>query len=117
MELIRSVICKSQVKIMPSKLEASSRVNLCVVGCGHWGKNLARNFCDLGHLHSICESSRERLQSFSERYPRPNLVLAWKTRWPIPNWTAWQSPLRRKNITGWSWRRSKPANMYLSKSR
>jgi UDP-2-acetamido-3-amino-2,3-dideoxy-glucuronate N-acetyltransferase len=45
------------------------RVNICVVGCGHWGKNLARNFSVLGHLHSICESGAERLQSFATLYP------------------------------------------------
>jgi UDP-2-acetamido-3-amino-2,3-dideoxy-glucuronate N-acetyltransferase len=47
----------------------SNRVNICVVGCGHWGKNLARNFSMLGHLHSICESGAERLQSFAALYP------------------------------------------------
>jgi UDP-2-acetamido-3-amino-2,3-dideoxy-glucuronate N-acetyltransferase len=33
--------------------------NICVVGCGHWGKNLARNFFELGSLHSICEENQE----------------------------------------------------------
>ncbi len=36
-------------------------VRICVVGCGHWGKNLCRNFAQLGHLYAICESSPERL--------------------------------------------------------
>lgn len=55
---------------MPSpSIGSSIRVNVCVVGCGHWGKNLARNFSELGHLHSICESSQERLQSFAGLYP------------------------------------------------
>jgi len=45
---------------------------VCVVGCGHWGKNLARNFSALGHLHSICESSPDRLQSFVALYPGAN---------------------------------------------
>ncbi len=42
---------------------------ICVVGCGHWGKNLARNFAGLGHLHAICESDPDRLKSFATLYP------------------------------------------------
>jgi predicted dehydrogenase len=29
--------------------------NIAVIGCGHWGKNLVRNFYELGVLHSICD--------------------------------------------------------------
>lgn len=43
--------------------------NICVVGCGHWGKNLARNFSELGNLYAICEGNRERLSQFSQQYP------------------------------------------------
>jgi predicted dehydrogenase len=46
-----------------------SRGHICVAGCGHWGKNLARNFSTLGHLYAICESDAARRQSFSELYP------------------------------------------------
>jgi UDP-2-acetamido-3-amino-2,3-dideoxy-glucuronate N-acetyltransferase len=42
---------------------------ICVVGCGHWGKNLARNFAGLGHLYAICESDPERLKTFAGLYP------------------------------------------------
>ena len=63
---------------MSSSIAPSKRVNVCVVGCGHWGQNLARNFSQLGHLNGICESGPERLQSFSEKYPsaKPYLKLA-----------------------------------------
>src|ERR1700730_11491141 len=47
----------------------SDRVRIGVTGCGHWGKNLARNFHELRHLHAICESDAARLASFSEQYP------------------------------------------------
>ena len=33
--------------------------NIAVVGCGHWGKNLVRNFYELGVLASICDQSVE----------------------------------------------------------
>jgi len=48
---------------------SSEKPNICVAGCGHWGKNLARNFSALGHLYAICESHPARLQSFRELYP------------------------------------------------
>jgi len=48
---------------------SSNRVNICVAGCGHWGKNLARNFAGLGRLYAVCESDPARLQSFAELYP------------------------------------------------
>ncbi len=41
-----------------------------MAGVGHWGKNLARNFNTLGHLHGICESDPNRLREFSGRYPQ-----------------------------------------------
>ena len=44
-------------------------VNICVAGCGYWGKNLARNFAGLGRLYAICENDPGRLKSFSELYP------------------------------------------------
>lgn len=44
-------------------------VRICVTGCGYWGKNLARNFANLGRLYAICESDPERLKSFAGLYP------------------------------------------------
>jgi len=42
---------------------------VAVVGAGYWGKNLIRNFFDLGALSTICDSDGERLQSFKHQYP------------------------------------------------
>ena len=42
--------------------------NICVMGCGHWGKNLARNFHNLNHLYAICESDPARLNLMREQY-------------------------------------------------
>ena len=50
-------------------MEQVRRSRICVVGCGHWGKNLARNFSQLGLLYAICESDPARLDSFAEQYP------------------------------------------------
>ena len=39
-----------------------------VVGCGYWGKNLVRNFHDLGVLHAVCDVDETRLQDISKKY-------------------------------------------------
>lgn len=33
----------------------SSSADVAVVGCGYWGKNLVRNFAELGSLRTVCE--------------------------------------------------------------
>jgi UDP-2-acetamido-3-amino-2,3-dideoxy-glucuronate N-acetyltransferase len=43
--------------------------NICVAGCGHWGRNLVRNFHALGHLRAICDASPEALKKLSAEYP------------------------------------------------
>lgn len=56
---------------VPSGL--NGRVNVCLIGCGYWGSNLARNFHNLRCLHAICESNPTRLQSFKEQYPQARI--------------------------------------------
>lgn len=46
--------------------------NIAVVGCGYWGKNLVRNFAELGALHTICDSSPEVLKKLGSLYPEAN---------------------------------------------
>jgi UDP-2-acetamido-3-amino-2,3-dideoxy-glucuronate N-acetyltransferase len=45
-------------------------VNVCVTGCGHWGKNLARNFHEIGHLYAMCEANDSLAAAFRAQYPR-----------------------------------------------
>ena len=47
---------------------AAEGPNICVVGCGHWGKNLARNFDKLGHLYAVCENDPARMEAFRKQY-------------------------------------------------
>lgn len=47
-------------------LERGSRV--AVVGCGYWGKNLVRNFHQLGALEAMCDVSEARLQELVKKY-------------------------------------------------
>ena len=46
-----------------------SGVRICVVGCGHWGKNLLRNFHQIGCLHGFFDEAASRMESFVGQYP------------------------------------------------
>lgn len=46
---------------------------VAVIGCGHWGKNLLRNFSELGALNSICDPREELCSKFSAEYNVPAL--------------------------------------------
>lgn len=39
-----------------------------LVGCGYWGRNLARNFAELGSLHTVCDVQRSRLDEIAGAY-------------------------------------------------
>lgn len=43
--------------------------NIAVVGMGYWGKNLARNFNELGALHTICDTSPAVEREWKSKYP------------------------------------------------
>lgn len=38
--------------------------NIAVIGCGYWGKNLVRNFAELGALHTICDTDFGKLEEW-----------------------------------------------------
>ncbi len=42
--------------------------NIAVIGTGYWGKNLVRNFYNLGALHSVCDTNPDTLKSFTQQY-------------------------------------------------
>ena len=46
--------------------------NIAVVGCGHWGKNLVRNFYELGVLASICDPNIDIAKQYAEQYSVQN---------------------------------------------
>ena len=39
-----------------------------VIGCGYWGKNLVRNFANLGALNTICDSNPDQLETFLDQF-------------------------------------------------
>ena len=46
--------------------------NIAVIGSGYWGKNLVRNFAELGALHTICDADSRKLESLKSVYPEVN---------------------------------------------
>ena len=46
--------------------------NNAVIGCGYCGKNLVRNFAQLGAPHTICDSDPEKLEYLKSLYPETN---------------------------------------------
>lgn len=41
---------------------------VAVVGCGNWGKNLVRNFAQLGELAAVCDNDEKRLAIVRQEY-------------------------------------------------
>ena len=50
--------------------------NIAVVGTGYWGKNLVRNFFNLGALNTICDTNPDALKTFLVKYKGINAVLS-----------------------------------------
>ena len=44
------------------------KLKIGVVGCGHWGKNLVRNFSDLGVLQYVCDTNVAHSQEIAKKY-------------------------------------------------
>jgi len=49
-------------------------VNVAVLGCGHWGQNLVRNFHSLGVLSTICDPSEKGRARAKELAPSARVV-------------------------------------------
>ncbi len=42
---------------------------IAVIGCGVWGRNIVRNFYNLGVLKIVCDIDEENLKKVTEQYP------------------------------------------------
>ncbi len=42
--------------------------NVAVVGAGYWGKNLVRNFYELGALHTICDADKDLADKYESQF-------------------------------------------------
>jgi predicted dehydrogenase/acetyltransferase-like isoleucine patch superfamily enzyme len=50
--------------------DSQKKVTIAVIGSGYWGKNLVRNYAELGALYGVCDSSDSALDSFRQKYPQ-----------------------------------------------
>lgn len=46
-------------------------IKVAVVGCGYWGKNLVRNFAELGALAAVCDADAKLAKAASDQYGVP----------------------------------------------
>ncbi len=51
-------------------------IGIAVIGSGYWGKNLIRNYNDIGSLRLICDSNESVLRSFEKQYEGIETCLA-----------------------------------------
>lgn len=53
---------------MSDQAAAPRRPPVAVVGCGYWGKNLVRNFAELGALSAVCDASEAVANGLAEQH-------------------------------------------------
>jgi len=56
--------------------KAGSPPRIAVVGSGYWGRNLVRNYHQLGALQLICDKNEAVLSGFREQYPDVETCIA-----------------------------------------
>lgn len=49
-------------------------MKIALIGYGDWGKNIARNFNEMGCLHAICDIDSEKRFQAKEKYPDASLI-------------------------------------------
>ncbi len=55
-----------------------SKQRIAVIGCGLWGRNIVRNFYNLGVLDTVCDMDEEHLKMVTEQYPGVNVTKDYK---------------------------------------
>ena len=81
----------------------NNKPRIAVVGAGYWGKNLVRNYAELGHLSAVCDSNAKALKPFGDSYPDVSRV------------TSFQELVKSKDIDGVAI--AAPAEMHFSLAR
>ena len=66
---------------MNTKQSKTASPRLAVIGCGHWGRNLVRNFHDLGALAALCESNESQRCELQKQYPTCPILSAVEEVW------------------------------------
>jgi UDP-2-acetamido-3-amino-2,3-dideoxy-glucuronate N-acetyltransferase len=55
----------------------SDGLSVAVIGSGYWGKNLVRNFANLGALSVVCDSHAETLRTLGKQYPQSRMLTSY----------------------------------------
>ena len=50
-------------------------INVAIIGCGLWGKNIARNASELGVLAAVCDNNQQHAEAFSKQFSCPAFSL------------------------------------------
>ena len=66
----------------------NDHIAVAVVGCGYWGKNLVRNFHQLGRLRVICDVDQAQLEKLQQQYEGVDIS------------TSYEEVLRRDDVEG-----------------
>jgi UDP-2-acetamido-3-amino-2,3-dideoxy-glucuronate N-acetyltransferase len=66
----------------------NDHIAVAVVGCGYWGKNLVRNFHQLGRLRVICDVDQAQLEKLQQQYEGVDIS------------TSYEEVLRREDVEG-----------------
>lgn len=67
---------KKPSAITHNPLPAVNTPAVAVIGCGYWGKNLIRNFQDLGVLQLLCDKDESILANYETQYDGIETCLA-----------------------------------------
>ena len=73
---------------MQSESVGKSRINVAVVGIGYWGKNLVRNFHELGALSMLCDEERSVEERCRNEYESVRFCRKFSTVLSDPSITA-----------------------------
>lgn len=57
---------------------AGQSKNIAVIGAGYWGKNLVRNFSDIGVLQAICDEDQKTVTEQKNKYNVPQAFANYK---------------------------------------
>ena len=68
----------------------AANTSLAIVGAGYWGKNLVRNFYQLGALKYICDIEKSLESGYLEKYPGIGFTQA-----------TLAAQYRRRHFVGW----------------
>ena len=53
----------------------SKNIKIALLGCGNWGKNIARNLSDMGYLSCVYDQNKNISEQFNQKYGLPNISI------------------------------------------